>query len=83
MQAQNEAPELTVLEFRRAVDIALAQDAIVPALRAMTKLALLLAGSSESSQALVQLAQIVGRFSEGLESSDILMANELLHSAKL
>jgi hypothetical protein len=69
-------------EYRRAIDVALAQAAMLPALRAATGLAGLAAASSDGrDRAMTQLSQVVERFSEGLQSADLQAAQELLHRA--
>jgi len=83
LEEQGEPPQLVAHEYSRAIDTALMQDAILPALRAATRLAALPARPSGDAQAFTQLAQITGRFSEGLDSPDLLAAKELLDTARL
>jgi len=82
LQTRNEPPQAVAAQYSKAIDAALAQDAILPALRAATRLASLAGQPGGEAQALLQLQQIVGRFSEGLQSADLRAAKELLDSAR-
>jgi class 3 adenylate cyclase len=83
LEEQGEPPQAVADEYSRAIDTALMQDAILPALRAATRLASLSDRPVEArAQAFTQLAQIVGRFTEGLQNADLQAAKELLDSAR-
>ncbi|MBV8187243.1 MAG: hypothetical protein JO339_08395, partial [Alphaproteobacteria bacterium] len=82
MLAESAPSQLAAQEYQRAIDAALAQDAILPALRAATALVSLMAGSCGEASALTQLAELAARFSEGLESPDMLAAKKLLDKAR-
>jgi hypothetical protein len=83
LEEQGEPPELVAHEYSRAIDIALMQDAMLAALRAATRLAALSFKPSGEARAIALLVRIVGHFSEGLNSPDLLDAKELLDSARL
>lgn len=65
-------------DFERAITIARRQQAISLELRATLSLARLLAGQSSEAHALELLAPVLGSFSEGFESPDLVEAKAFL-----
>lgn len=67
--------------FRKAIDLAAAQNAKPLELRATTSLARLVRGTDQREAVLRRLSAIYGWFTEGLQSPDILAAGALLNDA--
>ncbi len=68
--------------FRRAMDVARAQEARSYELRAATSLARLLRGMGRAEEADELLSPVYGGFAEGLDTADLLAARSLLDSIR-
>jgi tetratricopeptide (TPR) repeat protein len=78
IETQSEAEEM----YRRAIEISRGQNAKSVELRASTSLALLWQSTGKSDQAIELLQPVYDWFTEGLDTRDLIQANELLIELK-
>lgn len=82
LRADAGAKDVAEADLRRALDIARGQEALSLELRAARDLAALLDGRRQRQQAHELLAPVVGAFTEGFETPDLMEATALLASLR-